>query len=107
MVPRIVVTLFGGVAADRLGHRRMMVLGNVSRMVVVLALGVLVQTASVQLWHLYAVGLLLGAVTSFYMPTLYTAIPRESPAGQVRAGNVLMRGTAGAAGAIGPVTASC
>lgn len=104
MIPRIVFTLVGGVAADRMGHRRILVIGNASRVVVVVVLGVLVQTGDVRLWHLYAVGLILGAITSFYMPALYTAIPRESPPDEVRAGNALMRGTAEAAGAIGPVT---
>lgn len=103
ILPRAVLTLLGGVAADRIGHRRILVVANVARTLLLATLAIVVHVGAVQLWHLYVVGLLLGAIAAFYTPALYTAVPREVPTEHVRAGNALMRGTAEAMGAIGPV----
>lgn len=104
ILPRAVLTLLGGVAADRIGHRWILVGANVVRAVVLTILALVVQAGALQLWHLYVVGLLLGSIAAFYTPALYTAVPREVPTEHVRAGNALMRGTAEAMGVIGPVT---
>src|SRR5699024_5716249 len=76
---------------------------NAARAVVIGALALATVLEVVQLWQLYVVGLLLGSITSFYAPALYTAVPRECPPEDLRAGNALMRGTAEAAGVIGPI----
>lgn len=105
ILPRAALTLFGGVAADRFGHRKVLVAANAARALLLVTLALIVHVGAVQLWHLYVVGLLLGAITAFYSPSLYTAVPREVPTEHVRAGNALMRGTAEATGAVGPVAA--
>lgn len=103
LLPRIAFTLFGGVAADRFGHRRILIWCNVIRAVIVGALALATVLEVVQVWHLYVVGLVLGSITSFYAPAVYSSVPRECPPEDLRAGNALMRGTAEAAGVIGPV----
>lgn len=103
LLPRIAFTLIGGVAADRFGHRRILIWCNAARAVVVGTLALATVLEVVQVWHLYLVGLLLGSITSFYAPAIYSAVPRECPPEDLRAGNALMRGTAEAAGVIGPV----
>jgi len=103
LLPRVLFTLLGGVAADQLGHRRILMWCNATRAVVVAALALATVFEVVQLWQLYVVGLLLGSITSFYVPALYAAVPRECLPQDLRAGNALMRGTAEAAGVIGPV----
>lgn len=103
LLPRVLFTLLGGVAADQLGHRRILMWCNATRALVIGALALATALDVVQLWHLYVVGLLLGSITSCYAPALYAAVPRECPPEDLRAGNALMRGTAEAAGVIGPV----
>jgi MFS family permease len=103
LLPRIVFTLVGGVAADRWGHRSVLAWCNVARAVIVGVLAVATLVGTVQVWQLYAVGLVLGSITSFYSPALFAAVPRECPAEDLRAGNALMRGTAEAVGVTGPV----
>ena len=103
LLPRVVFALLGGVAADRYGHRRILIWCNGARAVVVGALAAAALLELVEVWHLYLVGLALGTITSFYAPAIYSAVPRECPPDDVRAGNALMRGTAEAAGVIGPV----
>jgi MFS family permease len=104
LAPRIVFALLGGVAADRLDLRRVMVAANATRAAVVAAFAVTVTSGAAQLWHLYVVAVLLGAVTSFYRPALFAAVPRVCPNG-LRAANGLMRGTAETLGAVGPLAA--
>lgn len=103
LLPRIIFTLIGGVAADRVGHRRILFVGNAVRATVVAGLATVTVLGLVQVWHLYVVGLLLGSVTAFYTPAIFSAVPRECRPEDLRAGNALMRGTAEAAGVIGPV----
>lgn len=104
LLPRILFTLVGGVTADRVGHRRVLVWCNLVRALVVGALATATVLEVVQAWHLYVVGIVLGSITSFYAPAIYSAVPRECPPEDFRAGNALVRGTAEAAGVIGPVT---
>jgi MFS family permease len=104
VAPRIVFALLGGVAADHLDLRRVMVAANAIRAAVVAAFAVTVTSGAAQLWHLYVVAVLLGAVTSFYRPALFAAVPRVCPDG-LRAANGLMRGTAETLGAVGPLAA--
>lgn len=103
LLPRIAFTLVGGVAADRFGHRRILFWCNATRAAVVGVLAAAIVFEAVEVWHLYLVGLLLGSITSFYAPAIYSAVPRECPPEDLRAGNALMRGTAEAAGVIGPI----
>src|SRR5262245_20137662 len=50
--PHIVLSLVGGVAADRLHRVRLIQSGQVANGVLVLALALLTLTGSVQVWHL-------------------------------------------------------
>ena len=60
LAPRIVFALLGGVAADHLDLRRVMVAANAIRAAVVAAFAVTVTSGAAQLWHLYVVAVLLG-----------------------------------------------
>lgn len=102
MVPRAALVLVGGVTADRADHRRVLVVGNAARTVVATALAVATMTGGLRVWHLVAAALVLGAVSAFVAPAYLTAVPRELPPDEVRAGNALVRGTAEAVGTVGP-----
>src|SRR5699024_11144634 len=62
LLPRVLFTLLGGVAADQLGHRRILMWCNATRAVVVGALALATVFEVVQLWQLYLIGLLLGSL---------------------------------------------
>src|SRR5487761_2729540 len=59
-LPITLFTLFGGVIADRLPKRRMLILTQTLALVQATILGVLVVTGTVQLWHIYLLALWLG-----------------------------------------------
>jgi MFS family permease len=105
MLPRILFTLLGGVAADRYDFRRVMVVSNTLRAVLVGGFAMVVVTDRAVLWQLYALAVVLGSITSFYQPAFYTAVPRLCDQEQLRQANALMRGTAETIGMVGPLTA--
>jgi MFS family permease len=68
-LPTLVLGPYGGVVADRVDKRRFMI-GLQSMMgVLALALGLLTITGTVQLWHVYALAVLLGLNNCFENPT--------------------------------------
>ena len=67
-LPITLFTLFGGVFADRLPKRRMLVITQSIAMTQAFILGGLVATDTVQLWHIYVLALTLGTVNAFDGP---------------------------------------
>lgn len=67
-LPITLFTLFGGVFADRLPKRRILMTTQSLAMVQAFVLGTLVATDTVQLWHIYLLALTLGTVNAFDGP---------------------------------------
>jgi MFS family permease len=66
--PVLVFGLFGGVVADLLPKRRTLIATQAAEMVLAFALGILVATGTVQVWHVYLLAILLGLVNAVDMP---------------------------------------
>lgn len=75
MVPRLVFTLVGGVAADRLPKRLILLWSDGSRGVVVLVTAILGLTGHLQLWFLIIQALIFGIVDGFFIPTINAITP--------------------------------
>ena len=69
----LALLLVGGVAADRLPQRLVMLAADLVRAAVLLALGSLSLTGTLEIWHLAAGGLAIGAGEAFFIPS-YTAL---------------------------------
>ena len=67
-LPIMLFTLFGGVFADRLPKRRMLVITQSLALLQASVLAVLVVTGSVELWHVYVLALFLGTINAFDGP---------------------------------------
>lgn len=67
-LPITLFTLFGGVFADRLPKRKMLMVTQSVAMAQAFVLGTLVATDAVQLWHIYVLALTLGTVNAFDGP---------------------------------------
>jgi MFS family permease len=65
--------LVGGIAADRLPQRLVMLAADLVRAAILLVLGWLSLTGDLRIWHLAAGGLVVGAGEAFFIPS-YTAI---------------------------------
>lgn len=60
--------LFGGMVADWMPKRRLIVITQTVQLLLALALGILVSTHLVQMWHIYLLATLLGVSNAFDMP---------------------------------------
>jgi MFS family permease len=68
-LPVMFLALFGGVLADRLPKRRVLLFTQSSAMIQAFILWALVATGQVQLWHVLVLAAMLGLTNSVDMPT--------------------------------------
>jgi DHA3 family macrolide efflux protein-like MFS transporter len=102
-VPQMIFGLLGGVIADRIDRKLVMVVSDVSRGLIVLP--ILLVTGLGRVWILYlaAAGLALIGVT-FY-PARNASLPKIVPSGSLMAANGLIQGSYIIALVVGPVIA--
>ncbi|HEU5368213.1 MAG TPA: MFS transporter [Ktedonobacterales bacterium] len=68
-LPVLLFSLLGGVVADRVPKRPLIICTQTASMLLALVLGLLTWQHVVQLWHIYLLAFLLGTVNAFDMPT--------------------------------------
>jgi len=73
--PMLVVSPFGGVLADRLDRRFLIVSTQVSQLILTAALAVLVFTGAVTIGHVLLASLLMGVAMSTHVPARQALIP--------------------------------
>lgn len=71
-IPSIVLTLFGGVVADRIDQKRLIMLTQTLMGSLVLLLAVLTFLRVVEVWHVIAIAFFSGAVNAFDAPARQT-----------------------------------
>lgn len=74
-VPHMVLSLVGGVIADRVNRVRLIQVGQVLNGLLVLALALLTITGTVEVWHLYVITFLNSAFTAATQPARAALIP--------------------------------
>lgn len=75
-IPTLVLMPFGGVAADRQDRRKILIWTQWMMMVLAVAMGLLIATDRLQLWHLYGIALLLGVATAYELPAFQSFYPQ-------------------------------
>lgn len=68
-MPMMFLSLFGGVFADRLPKRKVLIATQSAMSFQALTLALLVSSGAIQVWHIYVLAALLGLATSFDNPT--------------------------------------
>lgn len=89
-VPRGVLMLVGGAMADRLSPRTLMLVSNLARFVITMALVVAIGTGEIRLWMVYGVAIAFGVVSGFFLPAAEASLPRVLGKENLAAGNSLM-----------------
>lgn len=74
-IPRLVFMLIGGVTADRLSRRTIILWSDGGRGVIVLLISTLGFAGLLQFWHLVVESLLFGLVDGFFMPAVMAITP--------------------------------
>ncbi|MGW6569067.1 MFS transporter [Streptomyces sp. NPDC054975] len=82
-VPRAVLMLGGGVVADRFGPRRVVVLSDAVRCLVVMAVAAFLFVSSPPLWVLAVLALVFGAVDALFLLAVGALPPRIAPHDQL------------------------
>ncbi|MGZ7039640.1 MAG: MFS transporter, partial [Thermoanaerobaculia bacterium] len=73
--PMLLFSIFGGVVADRLERRRIMLTSQYLQMSFALILGLLIWTKSVKVWHIFLLSFLTGSAQSFSGPAYISLLP--------------------------------
>jgi MFS family permease len=104
-LPRIVFMLLGGVLSDWFAPRTLIVVVNLWRAAMVVALCGLVWLGAAQLWHLYVFVFALGMANSIFHPAFMAMIPSLLDRERLEAGNTLIQGTIHLNVLVGPALA--
>jgi predicted MFS family arabinose efflux permease len=100
---RVAFTLVGGVWADRLPRRAVMVVADVVRGTVQAVVAVLLLTGAAEIWHLAAGGALVGAASAFFGPASAGFLPDTVSPHRLQEANALVSTSESAAWVLGPV----
>ncbi|SDK08649.1 MFS transporter [Streptomyces indicus] len=99
-VPRALLMLYGGVIADRLGPRRVVIGSDAVRFAVILVAAGLLVAVQPGIWFLALIALVFGAVDAVFMPAVGALPPRITGPSQL----ARVQGLRGLAGRIALVT---
>src|SRR5919108_310505 len=100
-VPALVFGFHGGVLADRVGRRRLMVTADLVRAAALVPIAVAGLTGSLPLWSLVVVAFVLTTCASYFDPAYGAVLPSLAGRDGVQAANALVRSSADALGSIG------
>jgi predicted MFS family arabinose efflux permease len=73
--PMLVFSLFGGVVADRVERRKIMLLSQYLQMSFAFILAALIFSGNVEVWHIFVLSFLTGSAQSFSGPAYISLLP--------------------------------
>jgi MFS family permease len=73
--PMLLFSLFGGVIADRVERRKIMLASQYLQMLFAIVLALLLWTKTVKIWHIFVMSFLTGSVQSFSGPAYASLLP--------------------------------
>lgn len=88
-IPRIGSVLLGGILSDRLRPRRVMLLADFARAILVGILAALALMGHPALWQLLLVAIPLGAFEGLFLPASFAMLPEVLEDADLQAGNAL------------------
>jgi MFS family permease len=84
-VPMLLLTMYGGVMADRFDKRRIMLVALAVQAMLAVAVGLLVGGNRLEVWHIVVAGMALGTVVAFEMPAAAALVPELVEREELRA----------------------
>jgi MFS family permease len=104
-VPFALFALAGGVVADRVGRREVMLASDVVRAVSQTITATLLLTGRAEVWMLVVLSFVYGTSAAVFMPALTGLIPQTVTLGRLQEANALMALTRSVANVAGPALA--
>ncbi|MDG4666114.1 tetracycline efflux MFS transporter Tet(V) [Mycobacterium sp. 236(2023)] len=83
----VAFVLVGGLAADRLNQRGIIIVVEAVNTAVVTVVAILGMTGALRIWHMAVAAALLGIAAAFFFPAYSAILPRILPAEQLLAAN--------------------
>jgi MFS family permease len=105
-LPMLLFGMVGGIIADRRDKRRVLLATQTTAGLIALAMGVLVMSGHVALWHVYLLAFLLGCVTAVDNPTRQAFVTEMVGPDEVTNAVGLNSATFNAARVVGPAVAA-
>ena len=105
MVPRVVFMLVGGVWADRLPRKRLMIGSDLVRAGAQLVIAAAVITQTESLWPYVVASLVAGTASAFFTPAFVGLIPQTISEDRLQSGNALLTISRSFASLFGPIAA--
>lgn len=104
-VPRVLLTLAGGVWSDRLPRQRVMVAADLLRAAAQAVVSTLLITGNGQTWHLIGLAVVMGGASAFFVPATTGLMPQVVSRARLQQANALVSISQSAAHIFSPLVA--
>src|SRR5260370_6930792 len=74
-LPALILAPVAGSLADRLDKRKILVATQIAQIILAVALGFLVMSGQIRIWHIVSFALLLGIAFAYEMPAIIALVP--------------------------------
>jgi MFS family permease len=101
-VPLVALILLGGVWADRVDRRRIMIAADWARAALHGLLAALILAAAVRVWEIAAIEAAFGVAQAFFQPAYSGLLPQTVPEELIQDASAMTQSTANLAAVVGP-----
>jgi MFS family permease len=101
-LPALILAPVAGSLADRLDKRKILVATQIAQIIFAVALGLLVMSGHIRIWHIVFFALLLGIAFSYEMPAISALVPELVKRDEIAAAIALDRSVFHGSRLIGP-----
>ncbi|MGZ3679276.1 MAG: MFS transporter [Ktedonobacterales bacterium] len=101
-LPLLLLLLVGGAVVDRMPRRRLLLLSDGVRGLVVCSVALLAWQHMLAVWHLAILSIIFGAVRAFFFPAYTSILPQVMPKEALPSANSLASLSRQASGIVGP-----
>jgi MFS transporter, DHA3 family, macrolide efflux protein len=103
MLPELIFGPVAGVYIDRWNKKKILVVSDIVRGIVVLTLAVLYQLNLLEIWHIYIAALCISLCAALFNPTAMSVIPIIVEKGKLQQANAMSQMVTGGVSIIGPL----
>jgi MFS family permease len=90
ILPQVCLVLIGGVWADRLPRRTIMLASDAARALIQAATAILLLSGEARIWHLVVLYALHATASAFFMPAATALLPQVTPHDRLQQANALL-----------------
>jgi MFS family permease len=90
ILPQTIFVLIGGVWADRLPRRTIMLVSDAARAVIQACTAILLLSGHAEIWHLVVLYALHATASAFFMPAATALVPQVTPQDRLQQANALL-----------------